>query len=174
MKFTLLLDGAEFEMELGMGREIIVKLDGIIYKAEAKRISRGIEIKLGKKKHVIEKADDTHLYIDGHKHKVEVQNLRRGRPSWFDASQESEVSDKPGRRVVTGEGMVYPPMPGKVVDIKVKKGDAVSTGSPLLVLEAMKMQNEIVSHMEGTVREVRVSQGDFVESGDVLVIIGSC
>ena len=172
MKFTLLLDGAEFEMELGMGKETIVKLDGVIYKAEARRISRGIEIKIGKKKYVIEKADDTHLYIDGHKHKVEVQNLRRGRPSWFDASQGGGKGGKAGGRVVTGEGMVYPPMPGRVVDIKVKKGDKVTLGSPLLVLEAMKMQNEIVSHVDGTVRDVRVSAGQFVESGDVLMVIG--
>jgi biotin carboxyl carrier protein len=171
MKFTLLLDGAEFEMELGMGREMIVKLDGVIYKAEAKRISRGIEITLGKKKHVIEKADDNHLYIDGHKHKVEVQNLRRGRPSWFDATGGGDPGAKVGSKVVTGEGMVYPPMPGRVVDIKVKKGDKVTAGSPLLVLEAMKMQNEIVSHVDGTVQEVRCSKGSFVESGDVLVVI---
>lgn len=171
MRFTLLLDGQEFEMELGMGRDIIVKLDGVIYKAEAKRVSRGIEINFGDKKHVIEKADDTHMYIDGHKHRVEVQNLRRGTPSWFDASQAGGGGGKAGGKVVTGEGMVYPPMPGRVVDIKVKKGDKVSRGTPLLVLEAMKMQNEIVSHVEGTVQEVRCTEGVFVETGDVLVVI---
>jgi len=171
LRFTLLLDGREFEMELGMGREIIVKLDGVIYQAEAKRISRGIEIKLGKNKHVIEKADDTHMYIDGHKHKVEVQNLRRGCPSWFDASQEGGAGAKSGGKVVTGEGMVYPPMPGRVVDIKVKKGDKVTSGTPLLVLEAMKMQNEIVSHVEGKVQEIRCTEGAFVETGDVLIVI---
>lgn len=171
MRFTLLLDGEEFEVELGMGRDIIVKLNGVIYKAEAQRTSKGIEINLGDKKHVVERADGTHLYVDGHKHRVDVQNLRRGAPSWFDASRSGGEGAKTGGKVVTGEGMVYPPMPGRVVDIKVKKGDKVSSGTPLLVLEAMKMQNEIVSHVEGTVREVRCTEGVFVETGDVLVVI---
>ena len=64
-------------------------------------------------------------------------------------------------------------MPGRVVSIKVKEGDSVKTGSPILVLEAMKMQNEVISNIDGVVREIRVSEGDLVESGDVLVVIGN-
>jgi len=64
-------------------------------------------------------------------------------------------------------------MPGRVISIKVKEGDSVKIGSPLLVLEAMKMQNEVISNLDGVVREIRVSEGDLVESGDVLVVIGN-
>ena len=71
-----------------------------------------------------------------------------------------------------GEGMIHPPMPGRVISIKVKEGDSVKMGSPLLVLEAMKMQNEIVSNIDGVVREIRVSEGDLVESSEVLIVIG--
>ena len=72
-----------------------------------------------------------------------------------------------------GEGIIHPPMPGRVISIKVKEGDSVKIGSPLLVLEAMKMQNEVISNLDGVVREIRVSEGDLVESGDVLVVIGN-
>ena len=56
---------------------------------------------------------------------------------------------------------------------EVKEGDSVKIGSSILVLEAMKMQNEIVSNTDGVVREIRVSEGDLVESKDVLVVIGN-
>ena len=49
----------------------------------------------------------------------------------------------------------------------------VKLGSSILVLEAMKMQNEITAHMDGIVREIRVSEGDLVESKDVLLVIGN-
>ena len=63
-------------------------------------------------------------------------------------------------------------MPGKILDVKVKPGDAVKEGDFLLILEAMKMENEVVAPIKGVVKEVRVNPGDSVNRGDVLVIIG--
>jgi len=68
-------------------------------------------------------------------------------------------------------GAVRSVMPGKVVLLKVKEGDKVSVGDPLCVLEAMKMENEIVAPKEGIVQQVRVEQGTIVDKGDVLVVI---
>ncbi len=68
-------------------------------------------------------------------------------------------------------GNVKPPMPGKIVAIKVAAGDAVKVGQVLVILEAMKMQNEIPSPVEGTVKEVHVTQGQSVEAKTVLVTI---
>ncbi|HEY1500865.1 MAG TPA: biotin/lipoyl-containing protein [Acidobacteriaceae bacterium] len=62
-------------------------------------------------------------------------------------------------------------MPGRVVRLLVEKGDAVAIHQGVLVLEAMKMQNEIKSQKDGHVREIRVSPGDTVAVGDVLAII---
>ncbi len=62
-------------------------------------------------------------------------------------------------------------MPGRVVRALVEKGDAVVAHQGLIVIEAMKMQNEIKSPKEGRVREFRVSAGDTVSAGDVLAII---
>ena len=67
------------------------------------------------------------------------------------------------------DGKVKPPMPGKVVEVKVKEGQQVAEGDVLLVLEAMKMQNDLKSPMAGTVRKVHVAEGSSVEAATVLI-----
>jgi biotin carboxyl carrier protein len=62
-------------------------------------------------------------------------------------------------------------MPGKILSVNVKAGDKVEAGDVLLILEAMKMQNEIMAPEDGTVSEVRVNAGDTVTTGDVMVIL---
>lgn len=69
---------------------------------------------------------------------------------------------------VTGAVTVDSPMPGTILDIKVASGAAVKSGDVLFVLEAMKMENEIVAPQDGTVASVNVSKGDSVEAGQTL------
>lgn len=61
------------------------------------------------------------------------------------------------------------PMPGLIVDLKVKEGDSVKAGDPLLILEAMKMENVLKSPGEGVIKTVKVKKGDSVEKGHVLL-----
>ena len=61
------------------------------------------------------------------------------------------------------------PMPGLIIELKVKVGDVVKPGDQLLILEAMKMENILKSQGEGTVKNVKVKKGDTVEKGQVLV-----
>ncbi|EPF28532.1 biotin/lipoyl-binding protein [Treponema medium] len=68
-----------------------------------------------------------------------------------------------------GAGNVVSPMPGTVLDVKVKEGDAVSVGQVVIILEAMKMETEIVSEVAGSVAAVRVKKGDAVDTDTVLV-----
>ena len=60
-------------------------------------------------------------------------------------------------------------MPGNILDVKVAAGASVKAGDVLVILEAMKMENEIVAPQDGTVASVNVHKGDTVNSGDVLV-----
>ena len=68
----------------------------------------------------------------------------------------------------TGAVAVNAPMPGNILDVRVKPGDSVKAGDTLLILEAMKMENEISAPQDGTIASVNVSKGDTVNSGDLL------
>lgn len=63
------------------------------------------------------------------------------------------------------------PMPGKIVDIMVEEGGEVKEGEPIIILEAMKMQNEITSHITGIVQTISVKKGETVMKDDVLIEI---
>lgn len=69
----------------------------------------------------------------------------------------------------TGAEKVNSPMPGNIIDIKVSAGYTVKNGDTLLILEAMKMENEIKSPCDGTVTGVHVAKGDTVDSGALLI-----
>ena len=79
--------------------------------------------------------------------------------------------EREGSPVKAGEGTpVKAPMPGTVLKIKVKSGSAVKEGEGIIVLEAMKMENEIAATKDGIV-SVNVSEGDKLDSGDVIATI---
>lgn len=89
---------------------------------------------------------------------------------------EAESAQKPQKPAeapkASGEGeQVASPMPGTILDIKVKTGDTVKKGQVLVVLEAMKMENEIMAGTDGTVTSVAVSKGSSVQTGDMLLTI---
>jgi biotin carboxyl carrier protein len=74
---------------------------------------------------------------------------------------------------VSGATQVKAPMPGTLLSYKVAQGQAVKRGEVLLILEAMKMENEIVAPVDGVVMALRVSEGASVNTGDVLVELTS-
>jgi biotin carboxyl carrier protein len=89
---------------------------------------------------------------------VEVRNPR-------DASRSSRATIGSGRQNVTA------PMPGKVVRVLVATGDLVETSQGLVVVEAMKMQNELKAARPGRVIEIRAREGETVGAGDILVVL---
>ena len=77
----------------------------------------------------------------------------------------------PAAAVSAGE-RIKSPMPGNILAVKVSAGQAVKAGEVLFILEAMKMENEIVAPKDGIVRQVLVSRGSVVETDAVLAVLG--
>jgi biotin carboxyl carrier protein len=85
-------------------------------------------------------------------------------------SQKPEASIPP---VVQGQGeTILAPIPGLILEVKVKVGETVSVGQTVSILEAMKMENSLITHVSGTVKEIRVEKGSEVSTGDVILIVG--
>lgn len=70
-----------------------------------------------------------------------------------------------------GANTVEAPMPGKILDVKTSVGQAVKYGQPILIMEAMKMETEIVAPADGTVSQILVKAGDAVDTGAALVVL---
>jgi len=83
--------------------------------------------------------------------------------------EKSAVTTKPGSEI--GVGLVKSPLPGIVLKLHVRVGDKVQAGQSIMVMEAMKMENEIRCAMSGTLQELRVKEGDAVLESDVLAVI---
>ncbi|NOZ13523.1 MAG: biotin/lipoyl-binding protein [Acidobacteria bacterium] len=79
------------------------------------------------------------------------------------------VTHKPAS--VVNASSIVAPLPGLILKIMVKVGEVVKSGQEVMVMEAMKMENEIQSHINGTVREIKVKEGDSISEGDVLIVL---
>lgn len=86
-----------------------------------------------------------------------------------DTVEKSPVSEKPG--AAKGVGTVKSPLPGNIFKLLVREGDKVKAGQTVLIMEAMKMENEIHCAVGGTVKELKVKEGQAVLEGDVLLVI---
>jgi glutaconyl-CoA decarboxylase len=82
---------------------------------------------------------------------------------------EASASSEGG--AVTAKNLITAPMPGKVISIKVKVGDKVAERHVVAVMEAMKMENEILSESAGTVKEIKVKPGETIEGGQTIVVL---
>lgn len=115
------------------------------------------------------------LTVGGHQYRC----VQDGDGAWIGGKRYSFVTDDPrslqGRRGagggVEGPRSVKAPMPGRVVRVLVEAGSEVASGQGVVVIEAMKMQNELKSPKAGRVSRVAVAPGDTVGSGDVLAVV---
>lgn len=88
------------------------------------------------------------------------------------AAAPSAPAPAPAAAVVTAAGeTIAAPMPGNILRIEVNQGDAVKKGQTLLILEAMKMENEIAAPRDGTVAQVVTAKGAVVETGTPLLVL---
>lgn len=123
--------------------------------------------------------------VNGNEYEVGIEELPQGntarpaevrtepvpRPDKTKVTQKSEPA-KPVTDSGSGETIVAP-MPGTILRVEVSAGDAVAKGDTLMILEAMKMENEILAPVDGVVKQLNVSQGASVNPGDILVVLGS-
>lgn len=115
--------------------------------------------------------------VNGNVYEVEVEELGGGvsvpvtpavTPVPVAAPKTPEV---PVQAVPANATKIVAPMPGKIVDVKVKVGQTIKEGDLIAVLEAMKMENEVFASQGGTIASVNVTAGTMVESNDVIVTI---
>ena len=164
MKYTVVIDGSEHEVEVQgdrvqiHGRDLAAKLTSIPH-TPLRRLVVG------------DRAITVAVMRQG-----EGWAIERGGKRWF-----VEVMDERTRqlRALTGGGgsarkggLVKAPMPGLVLRLEVEVGQRVEAGAGVVVLEAMKMENEIAAVGAGVVKAVLVSEGQVVEKGTKLVEIG--
>ena len=108
MRFDLFIDGKVYNVELDIGKLITIEIDGKTFQAETKKTDTGLTINVDKKEFIV-RFEGKHISIDGQKHTVEVHNLRRGRPSWYNVTEKTAdiKVDKPAHKIPGGEGMIH-------------------------------------------------------------------
>jgi biotin carboxyl carrier protein len=163
MIYDIAIDGKNFRLELERAdgrwsckldaREI--EIDAVLVRPDV------LSLRIGNHAYEVKcerTAGDFHLYVGSERFAAEVRDPRslRGR---------AHAADDHGPRKLTA------PMPGKIVRILVSQGAIVEAGAGVLVVEAMKMQNEIKSPKKGTIQKILVGEGAAVNAGDVLAIV---
>lgn len=119
------------------------------------------------------------LDVNGTPYKVTVDKELKQKQVTMTTRTAPRVSAAPSGAVQTSSpaaaskgSKVTTPLPGTILDVFVNVGDKVKAGQTVVLLEAMKMENNIEADVEGTVTEVKVRKGDSVLEGDVMVVIG--
>ena len=111
--------------------------------------------------------------VNGKTYEVEIERASTGRSIGHAAAPAAApVQAAPAAPAPAANGSaVVSPMPGSILDVRVKPGDAVAEGQVVVTLEAMKMEIEVKAESAGVVSAVNVKKGDMVESGSVLVTL---
>lgn len=166
MKLTTVVNGTERQLELqhpgANGGSRAFSLDGLEGRADIREIGPGVySILLGARSFEvkIEYGEDGYIaVVDGRRYQIAVRDPRRLARGGAGPTQ-------------SGPLKLSAPMPGRVVRVMVEEGQTVEIGQGLVVVEAMKMQNEIKSPQAGVVKAVNVTQGDSVSAGQALLVV---
>jgi biotin carboxyl carrier protein len=168
LQYTANSGGHEYQIEVLGAEDSLFRLsvDGVGWEVDCVRISdRCYSLLLDGTSFEVDIIKGVSPYavgVEGEVHEVEVLTEREKR---LKAVAKKAEAGMEGRQVIAS------PMPSKVVRFLVAVGDQVNLGDGVIVVEAMKMENELRASGSGTVREIRVKEGDAVGGGQVLVII---
>ncbi|HXG42976.1 MAG TPA: biotin/lipoyl-containing protein [Dehalococcoidia bacterium] len=165
----LVVDGQEFEVE---HRGDTVVVNGREFAVRVRRQRGIVTVYVNERPYYVQLPEDhpaegpLTALVDARQHQVEVRGGTSQRP------RPRTASSSPRRALsVAGPGVVTAPMTGRVVRVQVQMGDEVEEGQVLLVVEAMKMENEVTAPVAGRVKEVLVQAGARVSEGDPLVLL---
>ncbi|MEX2223886.1 MAG: biotin/lipoyl-containing protein [Candidatus Rokuibacteriota bacterium] len=164
MKFEAQTGGRTIPIEVaGAAGRFTLTIDGEPLAVDARQTGEGIwSILLDGASHVADVTEQDGAYlvdVDGERYTIRVEEESR----YIIRTRGAQGGER-------GQ-VLKAPMPGKVTLIEVSVGQAVAPGDGLIVLEAMKMENEFKAQVAGTVKEIRVAAGQPVNPGDVLVVI---
>lgn len=162
MKYQYQVKGVDYEVEIQdiEGNIAHVTVNGIPFEVEMKQ-----PVKPGKQKFRIE--NEANSDKGG---ASSADNAKTSPSSATTAANAEPAASKKAPASAAGKP-VTAPLPGTINDIKVKVGDKVSVGDTVVILEAMKMQNNIEAETSGTIASINVNKGDAVMEGDTLVTI---
>jgi biotin carboxyl carrier protein len=163
MIYEITIDGKQYRLDLEQteGRWACrvdsrdVEVDAVLARPNVLSLRRGNKAYEVKCERV---GNDTHIWVGSQRFAAEVRDPRSLR-------SRVRAVDEQGPRKLTA------PMPGKVVRVLVSEGAEVEAGTGVLVVEAMKMQNEVKSPKKGTIQKILVAEGTAVNAGDVLGIV---
>lgn len=110
------------------------------------------------------------IKVNGKVYEVELEAVEEVKAS--EVKEESKEEVKERQTTSLGSKDVLAPIGGNVISVNVKVGDTVKKGQCLVVIEAMKLENEVVSPQDGVVTSVNVNKGSAVQTSDLLIKIG--
>jgi len=142
-RYRLMIESEVWEVDARLTAQYSLLIDGVSYVADVTARDGAC---------VVGVADETYV--------IQVEEATR-----------YLIRTKAGAAAGAGPQTLTAPLPGKITHVAVEAGDTVAAGDTLLVIEAMKMENELRARAPGTVAEVRVQPGQAVNAGDVLVVI---
>jgi biotin carboxyl carrier protein len=167
MKLKAQLSGEDYEVSLSLNDEFATaEIDGRLYEIEVRALAHGEYLLLhGSSVHKCRVAGKGtsgffEVNLQGRPYNITITDPKRLRRGQTAAGHDH------------GAAQIISPMPGKVVHVLVKAGARVEAGAGIIVVEAMKMQNEMKSPKKGVVVSINAEAGATVNAGDVLAVIG--
>jgi biotin carboxyl carrier protein len=159
MKYRVTIEGREREVDVTFtpSGAAEVLLDGAKVEVDARRVGGAVSLRIGDRVHDVLSAgtDEVQIAVGAARTVATISSDRPGQKRGAAAAKSSKE--------------LRAPMPGRIVRILVKAGDAVSAGQPLVVMEAMKMENELRAAAAATIDSIHVAEGASVEGRALLV-----
>ena len=162
MKYVTIINNQQFEVEIQRDGSVLV--NGKRHEVDWLELPESLYSMIKDNKSIEfaidENQDTTNVLLEGRLYEVQV----------LDQRALMMLNRRGGLKLDSGE--VYAPMPGLIVDVRVNVGDEVAEGDTIVILESMKMQNELKAPRAGTIQTIQCNKGDTVDKNVLLIVIG--